>query len=207
MVLRKLKDRSMLVALKLVSMQKVSSLKGHNICSNLFARGWRNCTDVTGQLEGYLSTNCRQRLWAGCMLYWLWCIMASCTGSRHLISPWFMMGWWVVVTTQQIFQYGVKSVKQRIAVGSQVDLHTAKPGPGCCLIAIVETSDKIASWLLQFYWFIGLVYLHDQTGRLRLQACSPLTLCLRKGKSPCDEVSRQQEEGLKLNVPRNVLDM
>ena len=83
-------------------------------------------------------------------------------------------------------------VEDSSAVGSQVDLHTAKPGPGCRLIAIVETSDKIASWLEQFYWFIGLVYLHDQTGRLRLQACSPLTLCLRKGKSPCDEVSREQ---------------
>ena len=79
-----------------------------------------------------------------------------------------------MVTTQQIFQYGVKSVKQKIAVGSQVDLHTAKPGPGCCLIAIVETSDKIASWLEQFYWFIGSARSNRTSVAAGLQSTDPL---------------------------------
>ena len=78
--------------------------KGH-IFSNLFARGWRNCTDVTGQLEGYLSTNCRQRLWAGCMLCWL-CIPLLQHAHRldSYNVPMVYALWWVVVTTQQISQ-------------------------------------------------------------------------------------------------------
>ena len=90
-----------------------------------------------------------------------------------------------MVTTQQIFQYGVKSVKQRIAVGSQVDLHTAKPGPGGFLIAIVVTSDKIASWLKQFYDVCGC----------RLQSTDPLpqTSDVKGTRHEYDEVSRGQE--------------
>ena len=70
--------------------------------------------------------------------------------------------WWPL---SRFLSHGVKREKQkRMIASTQVNLHTAKPGPGGFLIAIVVTSDKIASWLKQFYDVCGC----------RLQSTDPL---------------------------------
>ena len=66
-------------------------------------------------------------------------------------------------TLSRFLSHGVKREEQkRMIASAQVNLHTAKPSG--FLIAIVVTSDKIASWLKQFYDVCGC----------RLQSTDPL---------------------------------